>query len=92
MEHLIEINDLFYGIGGSRLLAVPECGVRDEDLLRRIDEDETIVEFDPADLLVGKNMPVKVRLLAIQKWKLDVGCLALKCFFLFCDSHFSSSR
>jgi hypothetical protein len=93
MKHLKEVNDLLHRIRGSSLLSVPESGIRDHDLFRGIGKDKFIIEFYPANLIVWKDTPIEVRLLAIQKGKLLYGVLALKCPLLLRDGHcFSLSR
>jgi hypothetical protein len=70
MEHIEEVNDLLHGVRRSGLLSIPKRGVRDKDLFRGIDKDETVIEFHPGDLLIRENMPIKVWLLHIQEGKL----------------------
>ena len=82
MEDLVEVDDLLHGVGRPRLLAVPEGRIGNEDLLRRIDEDELVVKFDPGDLVVRKNMPVKIRFLDIDERECSSDASALKGFLL----------
>jgi len=57
----------FTPVPGPRLLAVPERRVGHPDLLRRARRKEHAVEGNLADLGVGKNVPVKLRLFYIDK-------------------------
>ena len=58
----VEIDNLLDSIGRSGLLAVPEGGVGDEDLLRRIDRHDLVVEIDPAHLVIGEDILLEIRL------------------------------
>ena len=77
MKHVEEVDDLLHRIRRPGLLPVPEGGIGNKDLFGRIDKDEFVVEFDPANLVVGKDTPVEVGLLDIQKGK-GLDGLALK--------------
>ena len=61
-----------------------------KDLLRGIGKDEFIIKFDPADLLIGEDVPVEVWLLDIQQGKELYGVLALERSLLSCDAHLFS--
>jgi hypothetical protein len=79
MKHIEEVYDLLDRIRRSGLLPVPKGGIRDEDLFGGIDKDELIIELHPADLLIRKDMPIKIRFLDIQEGKLPWGGFALEC-------------
>jgi hypothetical protein len=72
-------------------LSIPKSSVGDEDLFWRIDEDKLVIEFHPANLLIGKNIPIEVWLLDIQEGKLFYHRLALKCLLLPANGHILSS-
>jgi hypothetical protein len=65
MEHIEEVNDLFYGIRRSGLLTISKSGVGNEDLFGGRDKDEFIIKFHPAYFIVWEKVPIKVRLLNI---------------------------
>ena len=77
MEHVEEVDNLLHRVGRPGLLPVPKSGIGNKDLFGRIDEDEFVVELDPADLVVGKDTPVEVGLLDIQEGQ-GLDGLALK--------------
>jgi hypothetical protein len=87
VEHIEEVDDLFYGVRRPCLLSIPKRGIGNKDLFRGIDENKPVVEFHSGDLLIRENMPIKVGFLDVQEGKLAFGRLALKCFSLSGNSH-----
>jgi hypothetical protein len=64
-HHPVEVGDLLDRVGRSCLLAVAEGRVGDEDLLGRAHHDELVVEHDTADLVVGEDVFLEVRLVHV---------------------------
>src|SRR4030042_4402096 len=91
MKHVEEIENLLYRIRRSGLLPVPESGISDEDLFRRIDKDEFVIELHPANLIIWKDASIEVWLLDIQERELFYRGLTLECFFLSGNGHTFSS-
>ena len=61
-EEIKNLKYLFHRIRGPGLLAVPKGGVGDPELIGRVDGYKLVVEVDPADFLVGENIPLEVGL------------------------------
>jgi hypothetical protein len=78
MEHIEKVNDLLHRVRGPGLLPISKRRIGDKDLFGGLGKDELIVEGYPADFIVWKDIPVKIRLLNIQKGELPFGGLVLK--------------
>jgi hypothetical protein len=87
VEHIKEVNDLLHRVRGPGLLPISKRRIGDKDLFRGFDKDELIVKGYPADFIIWKDIPKKIRLLDIQKGKLPFGGLVLKYLLLFSYSH-----
>ncbi len=57
VQHRVEVNDLLHRERRPRLLPIPEGGVRDPDLLRRIHRHQPMVEGHLRRLVIGKGLP-----------------------------------
>ena len=64
-HHLEQVADLLDRIGRPGLLAVPEGRVGDEDVLGGAHRDELVIEDDAADLFVGEDVFLEVRLIDV---------------------------
>ncbi len=75
----IEIDDLLDSVRGSCLLSVPEGRIGYEDLLRRIDRHDLVVEIDPAHLVIGEHILLEVRFFDILEIELpELGMLVVQ--------------
>jgi len=66
------------------LLPVPESRVGNKHVLCRIDRDDPVVEIDPADIVIGKDILLEVRLRNLLEIKFPkVRMLVIEYLFVF---------
>ena len=67
VQIVIDRHDLFRGVRCSGLLPVPECGVRDPDLIRHVMGHDPVVKCDLRHLFIPEQIPEDIRRLHIDE-------------------------
>jgi hypothetical protein len=67
MQIIIDRYDLLRRVWGSGLLSVTERGIRDPDLMRHMMRDDSIIECDLRNFIVGEQIAKSIRFVHIYE-------------------------
>jgi hypothetical protein len=83
MEKIKNFKDLVQGIRGPGLLTVSEGGIGYPEFIAGIDGDELMVKIYPANLVVGKDIPLEIGFRDIDQFVFpEMGVLVVEHLFV----------